>query len=208
MQIYDFPGREGLSNNNQKNIKTLRMKKNAIVVLALAFFAFLLSSCLTVEKKEYNWELTGPNSGKLTITFINITSTMDDETDVSKEDFEELLNDYLYGTYIDDRYPMATNIEKRIFVNNNQLWGEVTMEFNDLQAVHLYQHDKKGPYMFCVSTAADSESYESSDGEYGGEYMPVVFWDAKSKALNLATHIQDEDESTISLTAEYYKWKE
>jgi hypothetical protein len=184
------------------------MKKNAIVVLALAFFAFLLSSCLTVEKKEYKWELTGTNSGKLTITYINIMSDMDDETDVSQEDFDELLNDYLYGSYIENRYPMASNIEKRLFVKNNQLWGEVTMEFTDLQAVHLYQHDKKGPYMFCVNTAADSESYEFSDGEYGGEYMPVAFWDAKSRVLNLTTHIQDEDESMVSLVGPYYKWKE
>ena len=30
------------------------MKRNAIKFLALAFFAFLLSSCLTVEKKEHH----------------------------------------------------------------------------------------------------------------------------------------------------------
>ncbi len=133
------------------------MKKNAIKFLALAFFAFLLSSCLTVEKKEYKWELTGPNSGKLTITYINILSDMDDTLDVSPEDFKEVLSSYLYGTYIDDHFPMAENIEKRLFVKNNQLWGEVTMEFSDLSAVHLYQHDKKGPCMFCVKTAADTE---------------------------------------------------
>ena len=33
------------------------MKNNGIKFLALAFFAFLLSSCLTVEKKEYKWEI-------------------------------------------------------------------------------------------------------------------------------------------------------
>ena len=69
------------------------MKKNAFKILALAFFAFLLSSCLTVEKKLYKWELTGPNSGKLTITYVNIMSDMDDTLDVSVEDFNELLND-------------------------------------------------------------------------------------------------------------------
>lgn len=183
------------------------MKKNAVKLLALAFFAFLLSSCLTFEKKVYNFELTGPNSGKLTITYINIMSDMDDTLDVSAEDFNELLSSYLYGTDIDDNYPMASNIEKRLFVKNNQLWAEVIMEFDNLSAVHLYQHEKKGPYMFCVNTAADTESYEESNGEYAGDYMPVVFWSAKNKELNLTTLVQDPDESTLSLVGEYYKWK-
>ena len=184
------------------------MKKNAFKLLALAFFAFLLSSCLTVEKKEYKWEITGPNSGILTITYINILSDMDDSLDVSQEDFEEVLNSYLYGTYIDDHFPMAANIEKRLFAKNNQLWGEVVMEFDDLSAVHLYQHDKKGPFMFCVNTAADTETYEGSSGEFGGDHMPVVFWGAKEKELSLTTIVQEVDETTLSLVGEYYKWKE
>ncbi len=184
------------------------MKKITIKLMFLAFFAFLLSGCLTVEKKEYKWEFTGTNSGKLTITYINIMSDMDDTLDVSGEDFDELLNSYLYGTYIDEQFPMASNIEKRLFVRDNQLCGEVIMEFSDLQAVHLYQHEKKGPYMFCVNTAPDTESYEGSNGEYGGDHMPVVFWDGKEKELYLITLIQEPDESTLSLVDQYYQWKE
>lgn len=184
------------------------MKKNAVKLLALAFFAFLLSSCLTVEKKEYKWEITGPNSGILTITYINILSDMDDSTDVSAEDFDELLNSYLLGTYIDDHFPMASNIEKRLYAKDNQLWGEVTMEFDDLQAAHIYQHEKKGPYMFCVNTAADTETYEESNGEFPDDYMPVVFWAGKEKELTLTTIVQEVDETTLSLVGQYYKWKE
>ena len=207
MLNYNNPRRDSILLKRTIN-KQYHMKKNAIKFLALAFFAFLLSSCLTVEKKEYKWELTGPNSGKLTITYINILSDMDDTLDVSPEDFKEVLSSYLYGTYIDDHFPMAENIEKRLFVKNNQLWGEVTMEFSDLSAVHLYQHDKKGPFMFCVNTAADTESYEESSGEFGGDIMPVVFWSGKDKELNLTTMIQEVDESTLSLVGEYYKWKD
>ena len=207
MLNYNNPRRDSILLKRTIN-KQYHMKKNAIKFLALAFFAFLLSSCLTVEKKEYKWELTGPNSGKLTITYINILSDMDDTLDVSPEDFKEVLSSYLYGTYIDDHFPMAENIEKRLFVKNNQLWGEVTMEFSDLSAVHLYQHDKKGPFMFCVKKAADTESYEESSGEFGGDIMPVVFWSGKDKELNLTTMIQEVDESTLSLVGEYYKWKD
>ena len=184
------------------------MKKNVIKILALAFFAFLLSSCLTVEKKVYKWELTGPNSGKLTITYVNIMSDMDDTLDVSVEDFNELLNDYINGSYIDDRYPMATNIEKRLFAKDDQLWGEVIVEFDDLQAVHIYQHDKKGPYMFCVNTAEDTETFQEANGEYGGDYMPVVFWRGKNNELDLTTLVQEPDESMLSLVEQYNNWKE
>jgi len=184
------------------------MKKNAIKLLALAFFAFLLSSCLTVEKKEYKWEITGPNSGKLTITYINIMSDMDDTLDVSVEDFDELINSYLNGTYIDDRYLMASNIEKRLYAKDDQLWGEVVIEFDNLEAVHLFQYEKKGPYMFCVNTAEDTESFEDSNGEFGGDYMPVVFWEGKNKVLNLLTVVQEPDESTLSLIGQYNEWKE
>ena len=184
------------------------MKKNAIKLLALALFSFLLSSCLTVEKKEYKWELTGPNSGKLTITYINIMSDMDDSLDVSAEDFDELLNSYLNGSYIDDRYSLATSVEKRLFDKDNQLWGEVVVEFDNLEAVQVYQFEKKGPFMFCVNTAEDTETFMDSNGEYGGDYMPVVFWGSKNKELNLTTLIQEVDESTITLVDQYYKWKE
>lgn len=184
------------------------MKKNAVKFLALAFFALMLSSCLTVEKKEYKWELTGPNSGKLIITHINIMSDMDDSLDVRSEDFEELLNSYLNGSYIDDRYAMATSIEKRLFDKDGQLWGEVVIEFDDLDAVQIYQYEKKGPYMFCVNTAEDTETFLESDGDYGGDYMPVVFWGSKNKELNLTTLIQEADESTLSLVEQYYQWEE
>lgn len=184
------------------------MKNNAIKLLVLAFFAFLLSSCLTVEKKEYKWEFTGDNSGKLTITYINIMSDMDDSLDVSQEDFEELLNSYVNGTYIDENYPLASNIEKRLYARDGQLWGEVVVEFDNLEAVHIYKRDKKGPYMFCVNTTADAESFVESNGDYGGEYMPVVFWESKSKELILSTLVQEPDETTLSLLDEYNKWKE
>ena len=70
--------------------KTHKMKKSGFHILALAFLALLISGCLTVEKKEYTFEFTGKNSGTLTIKYINIMSSMDDEEDVSEDDFDEL----------------------------------------------------------------------------------------------------------------------
>jgi len=170
-------------------------------------FILFLSSCLTVEKKEYTFEFTDKNAGKLTIKYINIMSTMDDTLDVSATDFDELVNTYLNGTSLEDTYPNAKVIDKRLFEENGKLCGEVIIEFKDLKDVKLYQHDPKGPYMMMVGQLMDSESYSSSNGEYGGEEFSVVFWDKSEKVLRLTTMVSEETEDCISLLPHYNDWK-
>lgn len=183
------------------------MRKNTFIALFLVTVALILTGCLTVEKKEYTFELTGPNSGKLTIKYINLLSSMDDSTDVSAEDFEELLSSYIYGESLETDYPEATNIEKRLFEENGVLCGEVTMEFNDLSAVKLFQYQDAGPYMLNIGSFLDTETYIDSNGEFGGEHMPVVFWPEDSGVLTLTTSVTTPDETTISLLDQYLDWK-
>ncbi|MBN1187741.1 MAG: hypothetical protein JXB49_36040 [Bacteroidales bacterium] len=173
----------------------------------LALIAGLLSSCLTVEKKQYAFELTGKESGKLTIKYINIMSIMDEEQDVSETDFNELITSYIEGDEIEKSYPEAKNIKKRLFEENGQLCGEVTMDFESLKDVGLYLHNKKAPLMYYLSSGLGMETFESSNGEYGGDVMPVVFWGNKEKKLNVATVVTEPDETTISLLDQYKKWK-
>ena len=175
--------------------------------MALAFLDLLLSGCLTVEKKEYTFEFTGSNSGTLTIKYINIMSSKDDDLDVSKEDFDELIKDYIEGEEIEKTYPNATNIKKRLFEENGKLCGEVKMNFTNLADVKLYKHSKKSPYMLCMKSTLDSETYVESNGSYGGEVMPVVFWSKKLKKLTVVTKIEDDTDDTISLLNQYKNWK-
>jgi len=183
------------------------MKRHVFTLLAFAVLAILVSSCLTVGKKEYTFTLTGKNSGTLTMKFINIMSIKDDSTDVSNEDFEELLTSYLNGDQIEKDYPTATNIQKKLFEENGQLCAIVSMDFPDLATARLYQRDKKSPYMLCIKSALDSESYLDSNGEYGGEIMPVVFWEPKLTKLTLSTEVTQSEENTVSLLGKYRKWK-
>ncbi len=164
------------------------------------------TSCLTVESKEYTYELTDNNAGKLTIKYINIYSVMDDGNDVSAEDFKELVSKYLQGDQIREEFPAATNIKTRLFEENGVLCGEVTLDFNDLNAARLYRFDEKSPIMMNISTAFDSESYTGSNGVYGNEHMPVVFWPSDNKTLKVTTSISKPDESGISLINEYRNW--
>lgn len=176
-------------------------------IFVFSFLALIMSSCLTVEKKEYTFEMTGENSGRLTIRYINIISVKDEDKDVSAEDFAEIVERYLNGDQIQQDFPGATNINTRLFELNQQLCGEVTLDFPSLSAARIYQYDKKSPIMMCISAAFDSETYVSSNGTYGNDYMPVVFWPSDTKKMTVTTSVSAPDETAVSLVEEYRKWK-
>jgi hypothetical protein len=184
------------------------MRKQIPGLAALIVIVLFLSGCLTCEKKEYSFELTGDNSGRLTIKYINIMSTMDDSLDISEEDFNSLIFDYYEGSELENEFPEATLVSKRLFEENGVLCGEIVFDFKDLAGGHLYQHKGKGPYMYCLSCfSIDSEYFNASNGEYGGDVMPVVFWDDQLKTLTLTTDVTAPDETVISLLDHYLSWE-
>lgn len=176
-------------------------------LLGAFLIMLILNSCLTVEKKSYTFEFTGENSGTLTIIYHNIISVMDDGQDVSEQDFKEMLNQYMDGNQIAEDYPGATNIRKRLYEENGQLNAEVKLDFPSLSAARLYQYEKNSPIMMCISAAYDAETYMESNGSYGNDFMPVVFWPAGAKKLTVTTLVSEPDETGISLVNEYRKWK-
>lgn len=180
-----------------------------VKIAFIVILAFFVSSCLTVEKKKYCFEITGKGSGTLTITYINIFSQMNDSVDVSEEDFDTLINDYINGTTIEDNYPLATNIKKELYEENGFLNAKVTMNFSSFDAVRLYQFDSKSPICFNVGQTIDGESFESSNGTLGNsDYMNVVFWPKKTKVLEVVTTVNQYDsENCVSLVNHYRKWK-
>jgi hypothetical protein len=180
-----------------------------VKIVLIAVLAFFVSSCLTVEKKKYEFEFTGKSTGTLTITYVNLFSQMDDSLDISEEDFDELIEDYINGTTIEDEFPLATNIKKELYEESGKLNGKVTMDFTSLDAVRLYQFDKKSPICFNVGQTIDGESFESSNGTLGNsDYMNVVFWSGKAKKLEVVTTVDAYDEEDcVSLVKQYRKWK-
>jgi hypothetical protein len=184
------------------------MKKYYLGWFAVIITVLFLSGCLTCEKKEYTFDLTGKDTGRLTIKFINIMSTMDDTVDVSEDDFTSLMSDYYKGTELENGFPDATVISKRLFEEDGVLCGEIVLEFTGMAAGHLYQHNGEGPIMYCLScNAIDSEYYNESNGEYGGDIMPVVFWANGLTTLTLKTDVTSPDETTISLLDKYKEWE-
>lgn len=184
------------------------MKKNYLIWILVIFTVLFISGCLTCEKKEYTFEFTGKESGRLTIKYINLMSIMDDSVDISEEDFSSLITDYYEGTEIENEFPDAVVVSKRLFEENGVLCGEIVLEFSTLATGHLYQHKGKGYLMYCLSCySIDSEYYSESNGEYGGDIMPVVFWDSNLKNLTLSTDVTFPDETTVSLLDSYTEWQ-
>jgi hypothetical protein len=184
------------------------MKKYFLVLVGVIISVLFLSGCLTCEKKEYSFELTGKDSGRLTIRFINIMSTMDDTVDVSEDDFSSLLTDYYEGTEIENGFADAKVVDKKLFEENGILCGQIVLEFTNLAMGHLYQYHGKGPLMYCLScNSIDNEYYAASNGEFGGDAMPVVFWDSDMKTLTLSTDVTAPDETTISLLDRYLEYQ-
>lgn len=190
----------------QSHPSVMKISRKSLSVL-LIMLSLAVTSCLTVEKKEYTFEFTGENSGTLTIRYINILSVMDDTTDVSAADFQELLDKYIEGDQLSQDYPGATNLRKKLYEDNGRLCAEIVLDFPDLAAARLYQYDRKSPLMLCISAAYDSETYVTSNGTFGNDYMPVVFWPSGSKKLELTTSITAVDETTIPLVEAYRNWK-
>jgi hypothetical protein len=173
--------------------------------LLILLVAVTVSSCLTCEKKEYIFQLTGENSGRLTIRYINIFSNSIDSVGELQTDLDELLNMWLHGEKIEHDFPKATKVRKRLFEQNYQLCGEVTMEFDNLESVRLFRFHNQGPYMFSMSAVNDDgENFLQCNGEYGGEKMPVIFWQDDNRTLRFTTYIARPDSSCVSLLE---KWK-
>ena len=184
------------------------MKKSLLALPVLAMILLFISGCLTCEKKEYTFKMTGKNSGTLTIKYINIMSSMDDSLDISEEDFMTLINDYYTGSAIEDEFPGTTLVDKKLFEENGVLCGEITLEFTDLAQVKLYQYADKGPFMYPLNCGSlDAETFDGGNCVYGGDVMPVVFWEQGVKTLELNTIMTVPDETTLSLLDEYLAYK-
>lgn len=177
-------------------------------VLFIALLALGLSSCLTVEKKEYTFELTDKTAGRLTIKYINIMADLGDDEVDGNADFTELINNYIEGESLKEEFPNAKIISKEIFEENGVLNGKVVVEFSDLNAVKLFKYNKSCPYIYFFGGGnLSTETYTSSNGEKAPDYISAAIWDKKSKLLTLTTNVTTPTEKTISLLPNFKEWE-
>jgi len=106
-----------------------------LLLVFIGYFMFVLSSCLTCDKKEYTFEFTGKGSGKLTIIFYNIKSAKENGLDVSEKDFSELTSEYIEGNKLSEEYPNAKVRQAKIYEKDGILCGKVTIYFDKIEDV-------------------------------------------------------------------------
>ena len=177
------------------------------VTVLIPFFALLIAGCLTVESKEYLIKLKSDHSGEATIRFIDIMSEADDTVDISKDDFQQLIEFYLHGEQIEKENPGFHNVRKRLYEQDGMLVGELTMTFDSLSALRLFKFDRESPYMYFVGSPLSSEQYVESNGTFGREWMPVIFWPKDARELYLKTKIVSEVSHHRSLLKNFREWQ-
>jgi hypothetical protein len=179
-----------------------------VVTLVLALFAF--GGCLTAEHKITRITLNADGrSGSGTVVFSNISSQPGDTADVSKEDFHMLITEYYQGNKFEIENKGMKNVRKRLYKVEGKLMGEVTFDFDNLADIGFYQYTADGPYMYYTVGEGffTSGQYEESNGSYGGEKMPVVFWDRTQREFYFKMALSTPQEFRRPLTALFQDWE-
>lgn len=179
-------------------------------VLSVLLLSISLSSCLTAEFKDIRLKLSADGkSGNGTMLFTGISSSPGDTLDVSRDDFNSLINEYYLGNKIETENKGMKDVKKRLYMQNGELVGEVTFAFDDIKELGIYQYENKGPYMYY--TVADgfftSGQYETSNGSYAGEKLPLVFWDDDTKDFHIRMALSTPQEVRRPLAALFEDWQ-
>jgi hypothetical protein len=181
-----------------------RLIRSLGLLLLVAAGSTLLGGCLTVQQKEYIFTLKPDGKGTGRIIFHDIRS-MEEEGDNSVADYTKLVNDYIKGKEFDESNPLYSNIKKRLFEDKGRLMGEITFDFETPEDVGLFRYQGKGPWMYYTEAMNNlsSERYESSNGTLGGEKMPVLFWEEKTREFRVINSFDNKSRPTSSLLPLY-----
>lgn len=181
--------------------------KRTFFVLLLTSLVLFLTGCLTVETKEYYIKLTNSHAGEATIKFINIVSESDDTTDITKDDFQQLIETYVSGGKLEKDNPGFRNVKKRLYEEKGVLCGEISFTFDSLSAIRVFKFDKDSPYMYYASNPLSSETLVETNGTQGEQWMPMVFWKRDAKEFYVKTHISSEARFRKSLLNQFRDWQ-
>lgn len=184
----------------------LNFMKIKLIFIVLIASLLLFSGCLTVEKKEYKYNIKNDGTLTLTINYYNIMSQDDDGADVSFKDFGELISDYVNGEKLLESYPEGKILDKKLFEKDGKLCGTAVFEFPGFLAAKLKQYKDKGPIM--IYLGAFSETFENSNGDYLGTDFPMIFWDENQKELSYSTIVTSDISNCRPLIKHYKTWEE
>lgn len=188
-----------------------RLLRSLLIPIAL-FSLVLFSGCLTADHKELRLTVNADGkSGTGKITFTNIVSEPDDSSkDNSKDDFNNaLITEYYQGRKIEGANKGIKNIRKRLYLDGDDLMGEVIFDFDDITKLGFFRYKGEGPYMYYTISDGyfTSGQFEATNGTYGDEKtMPVIFWDANAKDFYFKVSLSTPNVVHHSLAKFYKEW--
>lgn len=165
------------------------------------------AGCLTVESKEYRITLRPDLTGEATITFVNILSESEDTSDVSADDFTQLIQFYYEGAQFEEDNPGFRNVRKRLYERDGKLMGEVAFSFDSIAAVRLFRYDADSPFMYFAGSPLSAEELVETNGTRGPDWLPVVFWPRGTTTFFVKTKVASEVQYRRSLLNRYREWQ-
>jgi hypothetical protein len=182
----------------------------ATLVFAATIFSATLSGCLTAEKKEVHLKLNADGkSGSGSIVFSGISSSPGDSASAVNEDFNSLIAEYYQGRKIEEANPGMKNVRKKLFKEDGELKGEIDFDFDDVSSLGIFRYKNSGPMMYYTVSEGFlmSGQYESSNGTYMGDKLPVIFWDSTQTDLSYSMTLSSPQEPKTPLLSKYEKWQ-
>jgi len=115
---------------------------------------------------------------------------------------------YVEGTQLEKENPGFRNVKKRLYEENDMLVGEVTFDFDSLSAIRIFKYNAESPYMYFVGSPLSSEQLIETDGTYGPDWMPAVFWQKDVREMFVKTKVVSEASHRRSLLKNFKEWQE
>jgi hypothetical protein len=178
-----------------------------LIVAASVLLLTVLPGCLTVETKEVRIKLSDEHSGEATMLFVNIQSETDDSTDASIQDFTELVQSYFQGKQLERDNGGFRNVRKHLFEQDQKLIGEMKLSFDSLSAIRLFKYDRTSPYMMFLGTPSSNELLVETNGTFGGDRMPVIFWPSETREFYVKTRTHPGEGVRRSLLDVFRRWE-
>jgi len=133
-----------------------------------------LTGCLDYDRMILRFD-TKTLSGE--IVYRNLVS---DDPSTLDADYEELAR-HRDTPQLESQNPGWKKVEKELYEEDEQLHGRVTFSVDDLAGAHIYQHDRRSPYIYCSGDAV----LWSNGRDISHALEGCVAWNRRAKTLEV-----------------------
>jgi hypothetical protein len=182
------------------------MKSKSMQTGILLLLIVLLSGCLDVKETEYSFKLYEDGAMTGMIKFNGFVSCLDDDEDVSEDDFNTLLNDYIMGDVYENDHPYMEFHDREFLVADGSLNAEVSFTMDNAAegGFLIDSHCRCAPIYLVLPD--DYKPVIYSNGEVSEDDI-FIRWPTGTREFILRVGSESDFEGSISLAPRYEAWK-